>query len=654
MSQRKNSLAWLVGGAQGSGVESSATLFARACAAGGLHIYSQREYYSNIMGEHSYFQVRVDEKPIRSSRATADLIVSADAETVFIHARNANPNGGIIYDSKLVDTPISKVPMLEHHAREEIAHYLQATGLGETVGAMVKDAEKRGVRLYPVPYDELLQKMASGQMIQLAQGRRIANAMAVAASFAVLNYEIKKLEEALTEIFQGKKKIIDLNMKAVEITYDYVRKTFKNDFFVQLVPLATKETRLYVGGNQAVALGKIAAGCTVQTYYPISPATDESTYLEAHGVFPHTREAQEVSGAEKGSILVIQTEDEIAAITMATGATLAGARAATSTSGPGFSLMVEALGWAGINEVPVVVQLYQRGSPSTGLPTRHEQGDLRFVLHAGHGEFPRIVLASGDLEECFYDAMRIFNYAERYQTPAIHLLDKALASSNQTLAPFKPEMVKIDRGALLGEREVMAKSSSDGFKRFEYTDSGVSPRVGLGTKGGIFWNTGDEHDEYGHIIEDPTVRVQMMEKRAKKLELAAKEIPLSEKMNVFGDPRAETVILSWGSTKGAILDAIEMLKTEGINVCFVQVRLIQPLPSEELRQAVINAKRRLCIENNFSGQFAGWVREHTGLMMDHLIVKYNGRPISMDEIVNAVKQTVKGKAPKKIVLTEGE
>lgn len=654
MSQRTNSLAWLLGGAQYSGVESSVTLFARACAAGGLHIYSQREYYSNIMGEHSYFQVRVDEKPIHSIRSTADLIVSADAETVFIHGRNVNPNGGIIYDSKLVDTPISKVPMMEHQAREEIFQYLKSKGLGETVGDMIKDAEKRGVRLYPIPYDELLQKMASGQMIQLAQGRRIANAMAVAASLAVLNYDIKKLEEALTEIFQGKKKIIDLNMKAVEITYDYVRKTFKNDFLVQLVPIATKETRLYVGGNQAVALGKIAAGCTVQTYYPISPATDESTYLEAHGVFPHTREAQDVSGAEKGSILVIQTEDEIAAITMATGATLTGARAATSTSGPGFSLMVEALGWAGINEVPVVVQLYQRGSPSTGLPTRHEQGDLRFVLHAGHGEFPRIVLASGDLEECFYDAMRIFNYAERYQTPAIHLLDKALASSSQTLAPFKSEMVKIDRGALLGEREVMAKSSNGGFKRFEYTDSGVSERTGLGTKGGIFWNTGDEHDEYGHIIEDPTVRVQMMEKRAKKLELAAKEIPLSEKMNIFGDPKAETVILSWGSTKGAILDAMEVLKAEGVNVCFVQVRLIQPLPSGELRQAVINAKRRLCIENNFSGQFAGWVREHTGLTMDHLIVKYNGRPMSMDEIVNAVKQSVKGKAPKRIVLTDGE
>jgi 2-oxoglutarate ferredoxin oxidoreductase subunit alpha len=654
MSQRKNSLAWLVGGAQGSGVESSAMLFARACAAGGLHLYGQREYYSNIMGEHSYFQVRVDEKPVYSTRSNADLIVSADAETVFIHARNSNPNGGIIYDSKLVQTSITKVPMMEHYAREEIAHFLKEQGNGETMGAMLKTAEQRGVRMYGIPYDDLLQEMAQGQMIQLSQGRRIANAMAVAASFAVLSYDIKMLEAALTEIFQGKKKVVELNMKAVEITYDYVRKTYKSDFFVQLVPIATKEARMYIGGGQAVAMGKIAAGCTLQTYYPISPATDESVYLEAHSVFPHTKEAQNVSGAEKGSILVVQTEDEIAAITMAIGSAVTGARSATSTSGPGFSLMAEALGWAGINEVPVVLQLYQRGSPSTGLPTRHEQGDLKFVINAGHGEFPRFVYASGDLEECFYDVMRVFNYADRYQTPAIHMLDKSIASSNQTLMPFQPNLIKIDRGAFVGEREIAKQHTNGGYKRFEYTESGISPRTGLGTKGGIFWHTGDEHDEYGHIIEDPTVRVMMMEKRAKKLELAAKEIPLSEKINVFGDPKAETVILSWGSTKGAIVDAMEALTAEGISVTFVQVKLIHPLPSEELRQAVIHAKRRLCIENNFSGQFAGWVRENTGLTMDHLILKYNGRPMSMDEIVQAVKQTLKGKAPRRLVLTDGE
>jgi 2-oxoglutarate ferredoxin oxidoreductase subunit alpha len=326
---------------------------------------------------------------------------------------------------------------------------------------MLQDAQARGVRLYPVPFDELLQKMTGEKAPQLSVAKRMANTMAVAASCALVRYELKFIERALEDVFQGKKKVIELNLRACELAYEYILKNFAQDFPIALEALKASEPRIYLTGNQATALGKLAAGCTVQTYYPISPATDESTYLEAHGVFDR--------GGERGAILVVQVEDEIAAITMATGAALAGARAATSTSGPGFSLMVEALGWAGINEVPVVVTLYQRGSPSTGLPTRHEQGDLRFVLHAGHGEFPRIVLASGDLEECFYDEIRAFNYAEKYQVPVIHLLDKSLASSSQTLKLFEPQRCRIERGALL------KGSVGEGYKRFAYTET-ASPR----------------------------------------------------------------------------------------------------------------------------------------------------------------------------------
>lgn len=217
-----------------------------------------------------------------------------------------------------------------------------------------------------------------------------------------------------------------MNVRAVKLTYDFVRDTFRTqDFHFRLVPEETSERRLLVNGNQAVALGKLAAGMTFQTYYPISPATDESVYLEAHETFPATN-------GEEGSVIIVQTEDELAAVTMASGAALTGARSATATSGPGFSLMAEGLGWAGINEVPLVVTLYQRGGPATGMPTRSEQGDWQFAIHAGHGEFPRIVMASGDNTEAFYDAAQAFNYAERYQMLVIHLLDKALASTMQT------------------------------------------------------------------------------------------------------------------------------------------------------------------------------------------------------------------------------
>ncbi|MCX8103920.1 MAG: 2-oxoacid:acceptor oxidoreductase subunit alpha [Candidatus Bipolaricaulota bacterium] len=640
---QKNQVAWLVGGAQGSGVDSAANLFAKACAFGGLYVYGQREYYSNIMGEHSYYQVTVSDRPVRSTRSYTDILVSADAETVFLHALNVQPGGALIYDPKLTETSLSKVAAMEHRARDDIQKYLHSKNLGETLGGMLQDAQARGVRLYPVPYDELLQKMMGEKVPQLAQAKRMANAMAVAASCAIVGYDIKLLERALEDIFHGKKKVIELNLRACELAYEYISKNFARDFPITLEPITASEPRIYITGNQATALGKLAAGCTVQTYYPISPATDESVYLEAHQLF----ERRANGAPEHGAILVVQVEDEIAAITMATGAALAGARAATSTSGPGFSLMVEALGWAGINEVPVVVTLYQRGSPSTGLPTRHEQGDLRFVLHAGHGEFPRIVIASGDLEECFYDEIRAFNYAEKYQLPVIHLLDKSLASSSQTCAVFDSLRGRIDRGVLI------EGAASDGYKRFAYTETGISPRTVLGTPGGVFWNTGDEHDELGHITEDPIERIQMMDKRAKKLEVAAQEIPLSEKINIFGDPDSELVLLSWGSPKGAILDALEALWAEKRSVCFVQCRLLCPLPSDDLKKLLERAQRRACIENNYSGQFAGLVRESTGIAMEHLIVKFNGRPITMDEVYQSVKEILLGQAPRRMVLTHG-
>ncbi len=641
--QQKNYLAWLVGGAQGSGIDSAANLFAKACAFGGLYVYGQREYYSNIMGEHSYYQVTVSDRFVRSARSYPDILVSADAETVFLHVRDVKAGGALIYDPRLTETSLSKVAAMEYRARTDLQRYLQSKGLNETLGGMLQDAQARGVRLYPVPYDELLQKMTGEKAPQLAQAKRLANIIAVAASCALMRYDIKLLERALEDIFHGKKKVIELNLRAGELAYEYIAKNFAKDFPITLEPLTVSEPRIYVTGYQATALGKLTAGCTVQTYYPISPATDESEYLESHQIF----ERRADGAPERGAIVVIQVEDEIAALTMATGAALAGARAATSTSGPGFSLMVEALGWAGMNEVPVVVTLYQRGSPSTGLPTRHEQGDLRFVLHAGHGEFPRIVLASGDVEECFYDAIRAFNYAEKYQLPVIHLLDKSLASSSQTCAVFDPLKGRIERGLLVGG------TVSEGYKRFAYTETGISPRAVLGTPGGIFWNTGDEHDELGHITEDPIERIRMMDKRAKKLEAAAQEIPSSEKINIFGDPDSELVLLSWGSPKGAILDALEALWAEKLSVCFVQCRLLSPLPSDDLRGLLERARRRACVENNYSGQFAGLVRERTGIAMDHLIVKFNGRPITMDEVYQSVKEILSGKAPRRMVLTHG-
>jgi len=362
-----------------------------------------------------------------------------------------------------------------------------------------------------------------------------------------------------------------MNVLALDTAYDYAEQNLKiNNFRHKLEKMDIKEPRIFLTGNQAVAMGKVLGGCRVQTYYPITPAADESEYLEAHEILKTKDGSQE-------AIIVLQTEDEIAAINSASGACLAGARAATSTSGPGFSLMAEGLGWAGNNEVPLVITFYQRGGPATGQPTRHSQQDLRFAMHAAHGEFARIILASGDIEECFFDAAEVFNLAEKYQMPVIHLLDKGMANSSQTYPVFDYAKVKIDRGLIVGEKELEGKV----YKRFQFTETGVSPRAFLGTKNGVQWCSGDEHNEMGNINEEPIIRRKMMDKRLKKLELVDNEVPLELRLKFFGDKDAENIIVSWGSPKGAIIEALNQLKDEALNLGYIQVRMIHPLPSAQ-------------------------------------------------------------------------
>ncbi len=500
--------------------------------------------------------------------------------------------------------------------------------------------------IYAVPFLELLKQL--GKEIgedKLSKLTIMLNTLAVGVSFGLINYDKKYIGTAIEKIFGKKKGLISTNVLAFNIAYDYAAQHF-TDFGFKLEPVQTNETRIFLQGTQAVALGKIAGGCRFQSYYPITPAGDESEYLEMNQVFELERSAIK---QESGSILVVQTEDEIAAVNMASGAALTGARAATSTSGPGFSLMAEGLGWAGINEVPTVISYYQRGGPSTGLPTRHGQDDLRFALHASHGEFPRIILCSGDIEECFHDAAATFNYAERYQTPVIHLTDKAIANSTKSCRMLDTSLVKIERGQMLSESDVKGGE----YKRFRFTDSGISPRMPLGTPGAVFWNTGDEHNELGHITENPAVRVHMVEKRMKKLELADREIPVSERVNFFGDEDAAATIVSWGSPKGAILEAMEKLRLEGYKINFLQVRMAHPLAGEYIAGILGKGKKKIAIEGNYSAQMAGIIKERTGISMDYFVLKWNGRPMTVDEVYEALRLIMLNKAPVRQVLTHG-
>ncbi|MDH5634703.1 MAG: 2-oxoacid:acceptor oxidoreductase subunit alpha, partial [Candidatus Bathyarchaeota archaeon] len=580
----KRELNWMIGGPQGSGIDTSANIFGRACGYGGYHLYGKREYHSNIKGLHSYFHFRVSETPVAANIDDVNLLAAFDAETIVRHIGEVTPMGGVIVDKEDLDINVSKISTLPREFLEEFNRRRKSTG-EDTVNDLLEEAEKENIHVYPIPFLDLLKNLADKLTIEkLSKVTRMKNVLAIGVTFCLLGYDASLAEKAITTVFGEKPKIAEMNVLAFKEAYKYTKQNFNEEFTHRLDRLETHERRIFLSGFQAVALGKVLGGCRVQTYYPITPAADESEYLEAHEIF----EGKNGDSA----IVVTQTEDEIAAVNMASGAALAGARAATATSGPGFSLMTEGLSWAGNNEVPIVITYYQRGAPSTGLPTRHGQDDLRFAVHAGHGEFPRIVLASGDIEECFFDAAKAFNYAERYQVPVIHLVDKALANSTQSYKVFDLNQVEIDRGKIVSGWNVQG----GGYKRFQFTESGVSPRAFLGTRGVVMWHTGDEHNEFGHISEEPLNRNMMMEKRMRKLDLAHKEIPPEEKFNFFGRENADTVVVSWGSPKGAILEAREMLAKEGVEIAFLQVHVIHPFPKEVIAENLRKAKKKIAVE----------------------------------------------------------
>ena len=647
-----NNLSWMIGGPQGSGVESSANVFARACAQGGLNVFGKREFYSNIMGEHSYFALRAHTDVVRSHVDEVNVLATFEVETLFRHAREVTDDGAIIYDPSLGKTKLSDIPTIEKRLAADLRTHFISRGLGETMDDMLAASKQRGVTLVPIPFKEILEQIANEfQVDQLSKISRIVNMIAIGASFGLLGFEFDAMTKSLEDVFRGKAKVVGMNVAGARKAYD-LAKSLVPDFPYHLE--ATKQTmpRLFLTGSQATALGKLYGGMRFQTYYPITPASDESEYLEENEILDLQGHAVAPAGREKaGSVLVVQTEDEIAAVTMATGAALTGTRAATATSGPGFSLMMEGIGWASINEVPLVITLYQRAGPSTGMPTRHEQGDLRFALHAGHGECPRILLASGDFEESIRDGFLAFNYADRYQMPVIHLVDKALANSYATIPVPDLSDLRIDRGMVIPPNNGYSKENP--YKRFDLGDGPVSARAFLGQEGTIFWNTGDEHDELGHITEDPALRNLMMEKRFAKLDLAAKEIPEDVKLRYFGPKDADTVLVSWGSTKGPLLDALDRLWAEGAKLGYLHVRLINPFPTESVVAYLAKAKRRVAVEMNFGAQLAGIVREMTGIAMTHSILKYNGRPMSSTELYDAIKAVTRRKAAKRTVLTHG-
>ena len=573
----KNNMTFKMGGEAGQGVESTGAGFIKALARGGLYIFGQQDYMSRIRGGHNSFQIRVADCRIYTHDEAVHLLLAFNEEAIARHRDEIVEGGGIIFDEKL------------NVNEEELA--------------------SRGIRAFRIPLAQIAQDVGGTRIM--------TNTAAVGAAAGVTEYPLDYLAGVIRQNFARKgPKVVEANLKVAQAAYDYVLEHYAADYPYKLEPVEAPP-RMVINGNQAICLGAVAAGCRLISAYPMTPATNILEWMSTH--------------ADRLGIVTKHTEDEIAAICMAIGAAHVGVRAMTATSGGGFSLMVEALGLAGMTETPLVIVEVQRPGPSTGMPTRTGQGDLLFMLHASQGEFPRIVLTPGTVEECFDAGWRAFNLAERYQCPVIILVDKFLANSLRTIErdDFHFEAVKVDRGQLLTEQEL--DQLSDGYKRYAITETGISPRALPGHPKAVFVACSDEHAEDGHFEdEDPENRVRMMQKRLRKLEVAVEEMRAPA---LYGPQQADVTFIGWGSSCGPILEVVDRLNEEGDKANFLHFTDIWPFPVEKVSSLLESAKYLVDVENNATGQFASFLSSYTGKKVDHKILRYDGRPFSPEYIL---------------------
>ena len=573
-----NQLSWKVGGQQGEGIDSTGEIFAVALNRLGYYLYGYRHFSSRIKGGHTNYKIRVTTTPVKAISDDLDILIAFDQETLDLNIGELRDGGIVIADSKF--------------------------------GPQV---QKENVQFFPVPITEIAQNLGTSLM---------KNMVAVGVTSAILDLPIDAFKEIVEEMF-GKKgqEVVNKNMDAIAAGAEYIRNEAKESLNEFALAKADGKKRLFMTGNEAVALGALAAGVRFMPAYPITPATEVMEYL--------IKKLPKLGGA------VIQTEDEIAAATMAIGASYGGVRTMTSTSGPGVSLMQEAIGLAGITETPLVIIDVQRGGPSTGLPTKNEQSDFNAAINGAHGEIPKIVIAPNSVEDAFYDTAEAFNLAEMYQCPVFVLTDLALGMGKQTVEPLDNNRVKINRGKFIGDQELPAIEGM--FKRYEFTEDGISPRVIPGQKYGIHHVTGVEHAETGRPSEATNIRKKMMDKRLNKIKDVANNFNTPIYTEDLKD-EADVLVVGIGSTQGVIKEAAGRLEKDGLNVNQAHVRLVYPFPAEEMKGLMEKAKKVVVVENNGTGQLADLMKLHVGMGEKvEKLLKYDGNPFLPSEIYNGVK-----------------
>lgn len=576
-----NKISLIVGGEAGAGITRSGFLFAKACVRGGFCVFGTNDYQSLIRGGHNFYVVRAEAEEIYSQEDTIALLLALNKDTFLLHRDKLTSGGAIVYD-------------------------------GDEITIANEELDRSDLKLYSVPL---------GRIVKGLKGESIMkNTVALGSAVALLDYDLEILNGVVRDSF--KPEIAELNVRAAKAGYDYVQKRFAGNFEQKLHKTTqAATTKLFITGAEAIGLGAIKAGCKFYVAYPMTPATPLLHFLA-----PLDREFR---------MIVLQAESEIAAINMVVGASFAGARAMTATSGGGFCLMSEGFGMAGMTESPIVIVLAQRPGPSTGLPTYSGQGDLNFVIHASQGEFPRVIIAPGDAEECFYKTVEAFNISEMYQMPVILLTDKYLMESHWTSKTFNQKQIRIDRGLLLTEDEY---TDSEEYKRHQFTKDGISRRAVPGTKKAIVRTNADEHDESGYTTEDSELTTAMNDKRFRKLQALLEDLERYDTTRLYGRPDAEFTILGWGSTKGPIREAMKLLTNDGLQVNYLQIIYLSPFPSAAVQKIIESARSTIVVENNKTSQLSRLMKENLLERPDHTVLKYDGRPFDPGEISHIIKE----------------
>jgi 2-oxoglutarate/2-oxoacid ferredoxin oxidoreductase subunit alpha len=580
-----------IGGESGEGTISGGDIMALAAARWGYHVYTFRTFPAEILGGPCMFQVRIGNQPIKSMGDFADVLVCLNKEAYDRNVAGLRHGGVLVYD------PADFTP----DAGDFIA--------------------------YGVPFNEIARKE-----VQLFQTKNMVMLGAISALFGPpLEAIVQVVESKLSKSRKANPILMEKNMLALEVAKKYVTEQLSKRDSYQLGPVE-KADRVVLNGNQAVVAGALAAQCRYFAGYPITPASDIMEAL--------AKELPQVGGT------FLQAEDEIAALASVLGASFGGARAMTATSGPGFSLMTELIGYASMAEIPVVIVDAQRAGPSTGMPTKMEQSDLSFALHASHGDTPRMVVAPADVADCYRLIITAFNMAERYQMPVIFLTDQSLTARVESVDRnvFKP--MEIQERLQVGHNGTSANGYShngnghigagatQNYARYAYTASGISPTTAPGPGSVAYVATGLEHDEHGHPDYEPEDHTAMMEKRFRKLDTAAEELPKPQR---YGDEDAIIGIIGWGSTEGTIQEAVDRARAKGYKVASLHPRILSPLPDRTIRDFIRSVNTVIVPECNYSGQLANLLGAKYGLQAIR-VNKFGGIPFTAGEILQAIEE----------------